>query len=259
MTQRHPDPPDRRRPELWNALQAFPFDEPGAPQPFSARLARENRWTPAYTRRVLEEYRRFLLLAATAGHPVSPSPAVDAAWHLHLCYTRSYWERLCGQVLGAPLHHEPAAGAPGEAARFGDWYRRTLGAYRREFGAMPPADIWPVPASAPAGRPRRTWAAAALTATALCAGCTVTGPAGAGLAILATVIVGGLAWAVLSIWSAVGRRRTGAEGTHVAEGCAHVAGAGGGCDDGGCGDAGGGDAGGSGCGSSGYGGGCGSN
>ena len=110
---------------------------------FSARLARENGWTAAHTDRVLEEYRRFVFLAMTAGHEVTPSDAVDQAWHLHLTYTRDYWDIFCPQVLGAPLHHGPTAGGLAETHRFHAQYAHTLAAYEAAFGAPPPADLWP--------------------------------------------------------------------------------------------------------------------
>ena len=59
------------------------------------RLASENGWSREYAVRVMQEYRRFAFLAVAAGHPVSPSDAVDQAWHLHLVYTRSYWDEFC--------------------------------------------------------------------------------------------------------------------------------------------------------------------
>jgi hypothetical protein len=123
-------------------LEAYEIDEPVA-FPFSARLARENDWSRDHARRVIAEYKRFVWLAARAGHPVTPSEAVDQAWHLHLCYTRSYWEDLCGGILGAPLHHGPTRGGREEGEKFADWYGRTLESYRRHFGEDPPADIWP--------------------------------------------------------------------------------------------------------------------
>ena len=70
--------------ELLQRLEQFQIDSPEASLPFSARLARENNWTPSFTRRVIVEYKRFAFLAVAAGHPVSPSEAVDEAWHLHL-------------------------------------------------------------------------------------------------------------------------------------------------------------------------------
>lgn len=131
---------------LWTKLQAFEIDGEGrgSELSFERRLARENNWSVGFARRVIEEYKRFVLLARHAGHRVTPSDEVDQAWHLHLTYTRSYWERLCGEVLDRPLHHDPTKGGEREYAKFEDWYARTLESYRRIFGAEPPADIWPV-------------------------------------------------------------------------------------------------------------------
>jgi hypothetical protein len=103
--------------------------------PFAARLAREHGWDRAYAERVIREYKRFVILAVSGTEPVCPSEDVDAAWHLHLTYTRSYWTRLCGEVLGRPLHHDPTAGGPAEARKHFDMYARTLVTYRETFGA----------------------------------------------------------------------------------------------------------------------------
>lgn len=129
--------------ELYQRIQAFDLDADGASFPFSQKLARENRWSQAYTRRVVEEYKKFAFLAMVAGHPVTPSEQVDHAWHLHLIYTRSYWEEFCQKVLGRPLHHDPTQGGPVEQGKFHDWYGKTLASYARLFGEAPPADIWP--------------------------------------------------------------------------------------------------------------------
>ena len=128
--------------DLWNRLEEFQFDPGGATVTFVRKLARENGWTHAFAHRALREYRRFLFLAMQAGHPIAPSDQVDQVWHLHLCYTRSYWTRLCGEVLGEPLHHEPSLGGQAESEKYDDWYARTLESYRRFFGE-PPADLWP--------------------------------------------------------------------------------------------------------------------
>ena len=128
---------------LWEKISAFPIDEACAGLPFSARLARENGWSEEFTAQVLAEYRRFLYLCMTAGHPVTPSDEVDQAWHLHLCYTRSYWQDLCRDTLGFPLHHGPTKGGRAERTKYADWYRRTLSSYREAFGEDPPEAIWP--------------------------------------------------------------------------------------------------------------------
>lgn len=129
--------------ELLMRLESFEIDEPGVTFPFSARLARENGWSRGFAHRVIAEYKRFVWLAMRAGHPVTPSEEVDEAWHLHLCYTHSYWDRMCGAVLGKPLHHGPTGGGKKEDEKFAGWYARTLESYRIHFGEEPPADIWP--------------------------------------------------------------------------------------------------------------------
>lgn len=128
---------------LYDRLLAFQFDPPGVELTFERRLARENGWSREFARRVVGEYRRFVLLAMEAGHVVTPSEEVDQAWHLHLIYTRSYWEGLCREVLGRPLHHGPTQGGSSEQAKYIDCYEQTLASYKRLFGEQPPADIWP--------------------------------------------------------------------------------------------------------------------
>jgi len=121
---------------------------------FRDRLARENRWMPDYARRVIREYYRFCFLAMTAGHEVTPSDQVDQAWHLHLTYTRDYWERFCPEVLGAPLHHGPTAGGQDERARYYDQYAETLKSYQEAFNEAPPPDIWSAAAERFGQQPR---------------------------------------------------------------------------------------------------------
>jgi uncharacterized protein (TIGR04222 family) len=130
--------------ELWSRIDAFEIDGPSpVALPFSARLAREHGWTREYAARVVREYKRFVFLAMTAGEPVCPSEDVDAAWHLHLTYTRSYWTRFCGEVLGRPLHHDPTKGGSKEQSKHLRMYAFTFEAYRKAFGTEPPSDIWP--------------------------------------------------------------------------------------------------------------------
>ncbi|MBS0631677.1 MAG: TIGR04222 domain-containing membrane protein [Verrucomicrobia bacterium] len=141
---------------LWQRIEAFTFDEPGAVAPFSARLAREQDWGEPLARRVIEEYKRFAFLAVAAGHPVTPSKAIDEAWHLHLIYTRNYWEKFCAQALGRPLHHEPSRGGAQDEAKFAAGYAQTRESYARFFGVEPPADIWPAPGGGPAVKPGKS-------------------------------------------------------------------------------------------------------
>lgn len=130
--------------ELLARIEAFDIDGEARPAlRFAARLADENGWSRAFAERVIVEYKRFAFLAMTAGHPVCPSDEVDEAWHMHLTYTRSYWQRFCGETLGRELHHDPTRGGDAEDDKHWRMYDATLAAYRRSFAAEPPADIWP--------------------------------------------------------------------------------------------------------------------
>ncbi|MEZ5670607.1 MAG: hypothetical protein R3F55_24865 [Alphaproteobacteria bacterium] len=130
-------------PQLWARLDAFSLDDPDASFAFTDRLARENGWRDAFAHRVVGEYRRFVYLSQVTDRIVTPSDEVDQAWHLHLTYTRHYWDALCGGVLGRALHHGPTRGGPAEHAKYLACYEATKALYRREFGEEPPADIWP--------------------------------------------------------------------------------------------------------------------
>ncbi len=127
---------------VWQRLSHYSIGPDDAALSFAARLARENGWTPDEALRVIEEYKRFCFLAVTGDGEVTPSDAVDQAWHLHLTYTRDYWERFCPQILGKTLHHGPTKGGATERGRFFQQYAETLKRYEAVFGPAP-ADIWP--------------------------------------------------------------------------------------------------------------------
>lgn len=129
--------------ELWQRILTHSIGPAQAASQFGDRLARENAWSATFSARVLQEYRRFCYLAVTCTHPVTPSDAVDQAWHLHLTYTRDYWLHFCPNVLRTPLHHGPTMGGADEAGKYGLWYARTIASYEQIFGELPPLDIWP--------------------------------------------------------------------------------------------------------------------
>lgn len=129
--------------ELVGKVMAFEVGAADAKLSFLGRLCREQSWTRAYAGRVVVEYKRFMLLAVLAGHPVTPSEHVDHVWHLHLLYTQSYWHDLCRDILGKEIHHGPTLGGSAEKEKFVDWYQRTLDSYERVFGESAPDDIWP--------------------------------------------------------------------------------------------------------------------
>ncbi len=139
--------------ELWQRIASHPFDAPRDSLDFTRRLAREQAWTLAHARLAIEEYRRFCFLALATGQAVTPSEDVDAIWHLHLTYSRDYWDVWCAKVLRRRLHHDPTEGGPAEARKFREQYATTLKLYESWFGLSPEA-IWPSSQQRFATRPR---------------------------------------------------------------------------------------------------------
>jgi len=250
---------------LTGQLLAYDF-----PAGFAERLAHEEGWTLDAALGVLREYRRFVVLAATAGQSVTPSKAVDAAWHLHLTHTRDYWLRLT-PLLPAALHHDPSGNLAGEAEHFAQQYLATLTLYRARFGEPDPL-IWPDPlngtgAATPA--PPRTNNRRLQSGLTLLVLWVVGGAALLRFGSWAVVILIGLGFVLLLARQSAQRPRSTPPASSDGDGflgfSSFLAGFGdGGCDSSssdsssGCSsDGGGGDGGGSGCGS-GCGGGCGS-
>jgi hypothetical protein len=130
------------RHDLWRRLTLYSLDDIDAQLPFSKRLARDNNWTLDYAKRVMEEYKKFVFLALTSNHPVTPSDEIDQVWHLHLVYTENYWDNFCDKVLHQKLHHSPTKGGREEGKKFHRWYAQTKTAYRDAFDCEPPDDIW---------------------------------------------------------------------------------------------------------------------
>ncbi|MFL6625734.1 MAG: TIGR04222 domain-containing membrane protein [Vitreoscilla sp.] len=133
--------------QLLERIEAHGFDAPDDPLGFETRLADDNGWTLGHARAVVAEYRRFLVLTQLAKDPVSPSPDVDQAWHLHLTRTAHY-AAFCEALFGRFLHHEPGRADGGDAQRHRQMYEYTRKVYRRGFGEAPPEPVWPHP-----GRP----------------------------------------------------------------------------------------------------------
>jgi hypothetical protein len=137
---------------IWVALADYTIGPNDPTMQFATRLAIQNGWTRTYAARAIEEYKRFCFLAVTAGHFVAPSNAIDQVWHLHLAYSRDYWERFCPSVLGRALHHEPSEGGADHRHRHFAHYAATLVSYEHSFGRPAPVDFWPREWNSPRSR-----------------------------------------------------------------------------------------------------------
>ncbi len=146
-------PPSASADPLWARIAAHDFEAADQTPNFLQRLARDKAWTPAFARGAIAEYRRFAYLCVHATAPMTPSEEVDEVWHLHLTYSRDYWEVWCARVLRVPLHHDPSRGGQDQQRFFRDRYAETLAAYEARFG-LPPETYWPATRRRFRGRPR---------------------------------------------------------------------------------------------------------
>jgi len=227
-----------REMELWTKLVGLPLDrlaeEPAPAFGFIKRLMRDEKWDYAMAVRVTAEYRRFVLLA-TLG-PVSPSTKVDAAWHLHLTYTRAYNIGLCERTLGRPLDHTPS-GSPAESAQYASVYEDTLNRYRAVFGEEPAVDIWPSASAASTARApgkakrRKPWVVTALALLAFLGAAFIWH---ASRLALFAVVTTGLVGIALAMDRTRAEKRGSKDGSCGSAGCGSGDGGGGG-DGGGCG------------------------
>ncbi|HRG90409.1 MAG TPA: hypothetical protein PLW44_15415 [Chitinophagales bacterium] len=125
--------------DLWRSIDEFDLDLPLSEYSFSIRLAHENAWPACFTAKAIQEYKKFMYLAATANGMVSPSEIVDVVWHQHLIFTQSY-DNFC-KILGRKIEHIPSTHRNTEKHLFTEARERTAQLYLETFGDMP-ADIW---------------------------------------------------------------------------------------------------------------------
>lgn len=128
----------------WQTILRWRDADPLLQQRFRQQLVMLTGWSAQDCSAAIDEYLKFCWLAAHRQGAVSPSEEIDKVWHLHLTYTRDYWDDFCPNRLGMTLHHCPALGRPGEAQSLRSRYAETLHAYAERFGE-PSARWWPSP------------------------------------------------------------------------------------------------------------------
>ncbi len=109
---------------------------------FLQKLIEETNWHPSFAKKAVVEYLRFLEIVAQFGVAQTPSLIVDEVWHLHLQFTKDYWEYLCPKLLKHPLHHVPTERSEEDRAHNAQRYAATLEHYGELFGEAP-QQFWP--------------------------------------------------------------------------------------------------------------------
>lgn len=130
-----------QQPWLWARIVDYEF-----PRGFEGKLCEQLGCKATIAAKLREEYRRFVYLAMVSSNEATPSESIDRVWHLHLCYTRDYWETFCHDVLQCEFHHDPCDG-PESRPRYNEQYAATLALYEQEFGSPAPSKVWPTKAT----------------------------------------------------------------------------------------------------------------
>jgi hypothetical protein len=108
---------------------------------FLEKLQEENGWSSKFSEQAITEYIKFLKIITVFGVKQTPSEVVDEVWHLHLQFTKDYWENLCPRILGLKLHHVPTFKNIESDHINKNQYKKTLENYQQLFG-VPPVQIW---------------------------------------------------------------------------------------------------------------------
>lgn len=125
-----------RNRHLWLRISEAAF-----PEGFDEKLKSEFSWSSDDIHQATQEYRRFVYLSQVADHPVSPPREVDLVWHVHLLFSKNYWD-VWGKMLTRPLHHEPA-NSPQDEKKFRAQYGDTRVLYLQEFESFEFEKLWP--------------------------------------------------------------------------------------------------------------------
>jgi hypothetical protein len=133
------------QPELRDKVGAMFGGADASTQAFASKLALKLGWSRKFALRAIDEYKKFLYLGNIGAPNVTPSRIIDQVWHEHILFSRAYRE-FCREVLRRDFDHNPELVPATELSdTFAQQYLDTLDAYRTEFNAMPPSDIWSVP------------------------------------------------------------------------------------------------------------------
>lgn len=124
---------------IWDNINKFDVNETSNGNGFALRLARENNWSYNFTKQAIDEYKKFMFLAATSDFMVSPSHITDQVWHLHLTYTKSYTD-FC-TLLGKRIEHLPSNYTNKDIIKFRTAKEKTKIVYEKQFGQQP-KEFW---------------------------------------------------------------------------------------------------------------------
>lgn len=122
-----------------SAEEVLAYEHPG----MIARLQDKERLTEEEARVLFQDMLRFLFLCGTQNQVLSPSEAIDQAWHHFILFTQDY-RKFCQQFFGKFIDHQPFSRAERAVKQMAREMRdRTLALATAVFGEL--SDNWSYP------------------------------------------------------------------------------------------------------------------
>lgn len=100
---------------------------------FIDRVKEKNpQWSRYQIECIIDDYKKFMYIAASSDESCTPSKLVDIIWHEHILFTRDYINHWCGKILKKVIHHDP--GTPDEQPKFKSVYEKTQAKIKKTYG-----------------------------------------------------------------------------------------------------------------------------
>jgi hypothetical protein len=129
---------------MWDKIIEMFGGTDASTKAFADKISRKHKCSIAYAIKAVNEYKKFLYLAVISDFHVTPSQAIDKVWHEHILFTQAYGI-FCKEIIEYELNHHPELiPVEEQTERYHAQYLSTIELYIKEFGKLPPANVWDV-------------------------------------------------------------------------------------------------------------------
>jgi hypothetical protein len=129
---------------MWDKITEMFGGTDASTKAFADKISRKHQCSLSYAIKAVNEYKKFLYLAVISDFHVTPSQAIDKVWHEHILFTQAY-SIFCKEIIEYELNHHPELlPVEEQTERYHAQYLSTIELYIKEFGKLPPANVWDV-------------------------------------------------------------------------------------------------------------------
>jgi hypothetical protein len=129
---------------MWDRITEMFGGTDASTKAFADKISRKHQCSMSYAIKAVNEYKKFLYLAVVSDFHVTPSQAIDKVWHEHILFTQAYGI-FCKEIIEYDLNHYPELlPVEEQTERYHAQYLSTIELYIKEFGKLPPANVWDI-------------------------------------------------------------------------------------------------------------------